>query len=135
MEETNTARICVPVCENRAIDLREAMTRAGEMADLIELRLDYLQGDELFKALRSLPALISASTRPVIVTLRPVEQGGQREMDNLTRLIFWVEHFLYGKPHVDFADIELDLAQLFRQREKEEGQRTLKLGTRHLLAP
>lgn len=125
MIETNTARVCVPVCESRALQLREAMIRAGEVADLIELRLDYLQGDELFKALRNLPALISASERPVIVTLRPVEQGGQREMDNLTRLIFWVEHFLYGKPHVDFADIELDLALLFRQREKAEGRKLL----------
>ncbi len=122
MEETNTARICVPVCESRAIELRQAMTRAGKVADLIELRLDYLQGNELFRALSNLPALISASTRPVIVTLRPAEQGGQREMDNLTRIIFWVEHFLYGKPHVDFADIELDLALLFMQREKEEGR-------------
>lgn len=125
MDETNTARICVPVCESRAVELRQAMTRAGEVADLIELRLDYLQGDELFKALSNLPALISASTRPVIVTLRPAEQGGQREMDNLTRIIFWVEHFLYGKPHVDFADIELDLALLFLQREKEEGRKLL----------
>ncbi|MDT4898565.1 MAG: 3-dehydroquinate dehydratase / shikimate dehydrogenase [Acidobacteriota bacterium] len=122
MNEMNNGRICVPVCENQAIELRQAMTSAGEVADLIELRLDYLQGDELFKALRNLPALISASERPVIVTLRPAEQGGQREMDNLTRIIFWVEHFLYGKPHVDFADIELDLALLFRQREKEEGR-------------
>ncbi|HEX8921861.1 MAG TPA: shikimate dehydrogenase [Pyrinomonadaceae bacterium] len=121
-EINNTARICVPVCERRAIDLREAVMRAGAIADLVELRLDYLQGDELFKALRSLPSLISASERPVIVTLRPAEQGGQREMDNLTRIIFWVEHFLYGKPHVDFADIELDLALLFRQREKDEGR-------------
>ena len=37
------------------IELRQAMTRAGEVADLIELRLDYLQGDELFKALSNLP--------------------------------------------------------------------------------
>lgn len=125
MNETNTARICVPVCERRAIDLREAMKRAGEVADLLELRLDYLQGNELFNALRNLPSLISASERPVIVTLRPAEQGGQREMDNLTRIIFWVEHFLYGKPHVDFADIELDLALLFQQREKDEGRELL----------
>lgn len=117
----SSARICVPVCERRAIDLRQAVMRAGLVADIIELRLDYLQGDELFKALRNLPALISASTRPVIVTLRPIEQGGHREMDNLTRIIFWVEHFLYGKPHVGFADIELDLARLFQQREKDEG--------------
>jgi 3-dehydroquinate dehydratase / shikimate dehydrogenase len=125
MNETNSGRICVPVCVGQAVELRQAMTRAAEAADFIELRLDYLQGDELFKALRSLPALISASTRPVIVTLRPAEQGGRREMDNLTRVIFWVEHFLYGKPHVDFADIELDLALLFRQREQDEGRALL----------
>ena len=125
MNEMNSGRICVPVCVNQAVELRQAMTSAGEVADLIELRLDYLQGNELFKALRNLPALISASERPVIVTLRPAEQGGQREMDNLTRIIFWVEHFLYGKPHVDFADIELDVALLFRQREKEEGRELL----------
>jgi 3-dehydroquinate dehydratase/shikimate dehydrogenase len=119
------AQICVPVCEPRAIDLRQAMKRAVEVADIIELRLDYLQGDELFKALRSLPALINSSQRPVIVTLRPVEQGGQREMNDLTRIIFWVEHFLYDKPHVGLADIELDLALLFRQREKEEGKKLL----------
>src|SRR3954463_11756995 len=117
--------ICVPVCESRAVDLRQAMAVAGEVADIIELRLDYLPGDELFKALRNLPSLISASPRPVLVTLRSVEQGGQREMDNLTRVIFWVEHFLYGKPHVGFADMELDLALLFRQREKAEGRQLL----------
>lgn len=101
------------------------MARASEVADIIELRLDYLQGDELFKALRNLPALISVSTRPVIVTLRSKEQGGQRKMSDLTRQIFWGEHLLYGKPHVDFADIELDLALLFQQQEKDEGRELL----------
>ncbi len=128
MNEKNTARVCVPVCEGRAVDLRGAVERAGRVADIVELRLDYLQGDELFKALRNLPSLITASARPIIVTLRPVGQGGRREMDNLTRLIFWVEHFLYGKPHVDFADIELDLALIFREREREEDRELLNWG-------
>jgi 3-dehydroquinate dehydratase / shikimate dehydrogenase len=117
--------VCVPICEERAVNLRQAMAEAAEVADITELRLDYLQGDELFKALRNLPSLISASARPVIVTLRSVEQGGEREMDNLTRIIFWVEHFLYGKPHVGFADMELDLALLFQQRERAEGRKLL----------
>ncbi|HJU56288.1 MAG TPA: type I 3-dehydroquinate dehydratase, partial [Pyrinomonadaceae bacterium] len=128
MNEQHTARVCVPVCEGRAVDLRGAVERAGRVADIVELRLDYLQGDELFKALRNLPSLITASARPIIVTLRPVGQGGRREMDNLTRLIFWVEHFLYGKPHVDFADIELDLALIFREREREEDRELLNWG-------
>ncbi|HKC62321.1 MAG TPA: shikimate dehydrogenase, partial [Pyrinomonadaceae bacterium] len=117
--------VCVPVCERHAIDLREAIARACESADIIELRLDYLPGDELFKALRNLPSLINASARPVIVTLRSSEQGGEREMDDNTRIIFWVEHFLYGKPHIGFADIELDLVLLFQKREKTEGKAML----------
>ena len=117
--------VCVPICETRAIDLRQAMARAGEIADIVELRLDYLPGDELFKALRNLPSLINSSARPVIVTLRSSEQGGRRQMDDLTRIIFWVEHFLYGKPHVSFADIELDLALLFQRREEAEGKAML----------
>jgi 3-dehydroquinate dehydratase/shikimate dehydrogenase len=125
MSDTDHGRICVPICESRALDLRQAMSQAAEVADIIELRLDYLQGDELFRALRNLPSLINASARPVIVTLRSIEQGGNREMDNLTRIIFWVEHFLYGKPHVSFADMELDLALLFQQRERAEGRQLL----------
>ena len=128
MNEKKTGHICVPVCEGRAVDLRGALERACLVADVVELRLDYLQGDELFKALSNLPSLISASARPVIVTLRPVGQGGRREMDNLTRLIFWVEHFLYGKPHVDFADIELDLALVFMEKEREENREILNWG-------
>ena len=117
--------VCVPVCESRAIDLREAIARASEIADIIELRLDFLPGDELFKALRNLPSLINASARPLIITLRSREQGGQREMDDNTRIIFWVEHFLYGKPHINYADIELDLVLLFQKREKAEGKAML----------
>ncbi|HEX8708907.1 MAG TPA: shikimate dehydrogenase [Pyrinomonadaceae bacterium] len=125
MSETNTARICIPVCEERASGLRAAIERAAPLADLVELRLDYLQGSELFKAMSNLPALINACPRPVVVTLRPVEQGGRREMDNLTRIIFWGEHFLYGKSYIDFADIELDLALFFRQREQDEKKQLL----------
>ncbi|MDQ3820032.1 MAG: shikimate dehydrogenase, partial [Acidobacteriota bacterium] len=117
--------ICVPICESRAIDLREAVARACEVADIIELRLDYLPGDELFKALGNLPSLINSSPRPVIVTLRSSEQGGRRLMDDNTRIIFWGEHFLYDKPHTSFADIELDLALLFQKREMAEGQTIL----------
>src|SRR3954468_16233731 len=89
MSDTDHGRICVPICESRALDLRQAMSQAAEVADIIELRLDYLQGDELFRALRNLPSLINASARPVIVTLRSIEQGGNREMDTWTPIIFW----------------------------------------------
>lgn len=122
MKEKSRARICVPVCERRASDLSEAVRRACEIGDVVELRLDYLAGGELTSALDGLNDLLRTRTCPVILTMRPAEQGGFHELDNFNRIVFWDEHFLFNKPEVDFADIELDLALFFRQRENEGWQ-------------
>lgn len=122
MSETSHARICVPVCEAHAGGLRQAIARAAQVADIIELRLDYLAGDELFKAMRELPALASASPRPLILTLRPAgPQGGRREMEMSTRRSFWCQQLLLDDSHASFADVELELALQLRQPEAERG--------------
>ena len=113
MKEEGKARICVPVCERSAGDLRAALDRARELADVVELRLDCLGGEELNEALKGLSELLRARTKPVILSLRPAEQGGFHEVDNLNRIVFWDEHLLFNRQQVDFADIELDLAPFF----------------------
>src|ERR1041384_4640708 len=75
-----SARICVPVCEKEFDALRQTCARASEWADLIELRLDCLE-----KVPEQLPEL----AWPVIVTLRPVEQGGHRQLTREERQAFW----------------------------------------------
>ncbi|MGB7924515.1 MAG: shikimate dehydrogenase [Pyrinomonadaceae bacterium] len=107
-------RICVPVCVQRARELEHAVERAAAAGNMIEIRLDCLVGAELDEALRHLPSLTSAHSCPFIITLRPVEQGGHREMNTLNRLSFWLDHLgdddNFGAA---FADIELELALLF----------------------
>ncbi|HMF55271.1 MAG TPA: shikimate dehydrogenase [Pyrinomonadaceae bacterium] len=122
MKEKSRARICIPVCEQRASDLVAAVARACEIADVVELRLDCLGGSELVKALDGLNQLLNARPCPVILTMRPAEQGGFHELDNFNRIVFWDEHFLFNKPDADFADIELDLVLFFREREGEGWQ-------------
>ncbi|HJP90951.1 MAG TPA: shikimate dehydrogenase [Pyrinomonadaceae bacterium] len=71
-------RICVSVCEKNLDTLRESLGRASEWADIVELRLDCL--DET-------PENVSA--RPVILTYRPAEQGGHRNLSREDRIAFW----------------------------------------------
>jgi 3-dehydroquinate dehydratase/shikimate dehydrogenase len=117
-EKSHPARICVPVCESRASELTRRVTDAAASADLVELRMDCLPGVEFALALRRLEELRRASgPRPLILTLRPAEQGGRREIDILNRLAFWVEHFLYDDAYDGLADIELELLLLVQQSE------------------
>jgi 3-dehydroquinate dehydratase / shikimate dehydrogenase len=110
MKESKPAMICVPVCVEHARELEQAVARAASVGDIVELRLDCLSGAELDEALRDLKALIRAHSCPFIITLRPVEQGGHREIDTLNRLAFWLDHLASGDGFAAFADIELDLA-------------------------
>jgi 3-dehydroquinate dehydratase/shikimate dehydrogenase len=123
------ARICVPVCVRRADELAAATTRAAQLADVIELRLDCLADDtQLDAALRQLPALLRAHTCPFIFTFRPAEQGGGRTLDAATRLDFWTRRLRpllenLARPGDDknarryFADLELDLIDDTRHRD------------------
>ncbi len=110
MNETNPPRICVPVCEQYARNLTQAITRAVVDADVIEVRLDCLLPAELDAALHDLRQLLRSCPRPVILTLRPAEQGGYRELNRSERIAFWSERVGGNDVYADFADIELDLA-------------------------
>lgn len=94
-------RICVSICEENLNSLTTACERASEWADVIELRLDCLS------TLGDLQPVLQRVSRPVILTLRPAEQGGQRELDRETRQSFWTT-----APRTDWRDLEADLATL-----------------------
>jgi len=68
------------VCEKDFDALRETCERAVEWADLIELRLDCLQ---------ELPEKLPQFDGPVILTFRPSEQGGYRNLTREERQRFW----------------------------------------------
>ena len=111
MAETNRVRICVPVCVSSARELESAIARAAKAGDIIELRLDCLEPFEFEKALEGVGDFVPESARPTIMTLRPAEQGGRRELDYASRYVFWCSRNY--PPHADLIDVELDLATGF----------------------
>jgi 3-dehydroquinate dehydratase / shikimate dehydrogenase len=111
----NHVRVCVPVCARRAGELRGASARAAEVADLLELRLDCLEEQQLEPALALLGALRREHARPFVYTFRPSEQGGGRRLKLEERAAFWASLFRDYRGALreesDFADIELDLLE------------------------
>ncbi|HEX8180539.1 MAG TPA: shikimate dehydrogenase [Pyrinomonadaceae bacterium] len=112
------AGLCVPVCVQHAHELRAAVMRAAEVADIIELRLDCLADDaELAAAQSELSALLNERPRPFIFTFRAPTQGGQRPLPEAARLRFWQQSCADWAqlPQPDFVDIELDLLETKRE--------------------
>ncbi|HLL75557.1 MAG TPA: shikimate dehydrogenase [Pyrinomonadaceae bacterium] len=127
---SSDARLCVPAAAERAGDLPAAVARAARLADLVELRLDYLEDDRELRAARDyLHTLLRDRPLPLVLTLRPAEQGGRRELTTAARLDFWSAlardlRERQTRPP-DFVDLELDLledrAHSERLRELRDG--------------
>lgn len=80
----NEGKICVSVCAETADELIENIGRAAEFADVVELRFDCLEPDQVHKAF----ALLD-SQKPLLLTYRPKEQGGKADVDHAGRIAFW----------------------------------------------
>src|SRR4026209_31100 len=74
------ARVCVSLCEKDLDALWSTCERATQWADFIELRLDCLEAT---------PEKLSKFDRPLILTFRPSEQGGHRNLTREERQRFW----------------------------------------------
>lgn len=98
--------ICVSICADSADEMRRRALDASEHADMIELRLDCLAPDELTDILASL-----SFPKPVIITRRPVEQGGHWSATREQRIAFWADMHRHAKPDGIrfFFDVELDI--------------------------
>jgi 3-dehydroquinate dehydratase/shikimate dehydrogenase len=113
LKEANRARVCVPVRVRRAFELRQSIERATEFADIVELRLDCLEEGQLDSARDQLGALLDTTRLPLIITFRPREQGGYRQISLEERVAFWQKapellRDATGEGRA-FADVELDL--------------------------
>jgi 3-dehydroquinate dehydratase / shikimate dehydrogenase len=100
------SKICVPVCARDLEGVHDALERAALIADIIEVRLDCLSEKDLPCVMKSLEAIRTSVSCPIIMTLRPTEQGGYRAIDEEERLKFWSERRVSD---FDFADVEEDL--------------------------
>src|SRR6185503_16337600 len=79
-----------------------AMKQTPAIADLIELRLDYLR-DFDFSNPSSLKQLLEDKPLPVVITCRAISEGGAQHVDEQIRICLLVEG---TKRFADFCDIE-----------------------------
>jgi 3-dehydroquinate dehydratase / shikimate dehydrogenase len=84
------ARCCAVITEETLDAARAAIKQAANVADSIEVRLDYLR-DFDFTDIESLSALLEAAALPVIITCRAVSEAGKQAVDDSVRLRLLVE--------------------------------------------
>lgn len=94
--------ICVSVCARTADELIENIKKAEEFADVIEVRFDCIDPDQIQKSF----ALLS-SEKPLLLTYRPVEQGGYAGVELEWRFAFWTA-FVVNNAAIDKRKIWLD---------------------------
>jgi 3-dehydroquinate dehydratase / shikimate dehydrogenase len=105
--------ICTPITERNSHDFLAALDEAAAVAEAVELRLDYLNQEDLVEVLAALPARIASSERTFIMTFRPREQGGERDLLLHDRVAFWTSLSSDIVAGIAFADFELDLVDRF----------------------
>src|SRR5262245_25836768 len=101
--------ICVPIIEPDADSFLATIHEAEQVADAIELRFDYLPAESLPQLIVKLSSRVARVSKPLILTFRPREQGGKRDLSLQDRRDFW-----RGLPpeigaSIAFADFEFDL--------------------------
>jgi 3-dehydroquinate dehydratase / shikimate dehydrogenase len=96
------ARICAVITEETVDAARLAISRAAGIADLIELRLDYLR-DFDFTEPANLSPLVKDKPLPMIITCRAISEGGVQHVDDEKRLRLLVEG---ARRMADYCDIE-----------------------------
>ncbi|HEX8248453.1 MAG TPA: type I 3-dehydroquinate dehydratase [Pyrinomonadaceae bacterium] len=78
----NDGKICVSICAETADEFNEKIKQAKPLADFIELRFDCLKESEIEK-------VAYEYDENYILTFRPKEQGGKREISLKAREDFW----------------------------------------------
>ena len=101
----NDGKICISLCTATAAELFDKIARAERLADVIEIRFDCLQPNEVDLALAGLPKI----SKTYLVTYRPSEQGGRRVLPLAQRILFWKKAVKALEGHGFIADHEADL--------------------------
>lgn len=106
----NSGKICVSVCAETADRLVEQITRAEDLADVIEIRFDCLGESEISiaddKRRSAFYKKLPKSAKSYLTTFRPKEQGGSREITKEERDHFWNSGYELG-----WADCEEDVIE------------------------
>jgi len=93
-KDRNGRKVCLPIIEKTVKNALKAIKEANGLADLIELRMDYLRNSELMP-------LLKAGEKPFIITNRRKEEGGKCGSKEKSRFRILREAVELGAEYVD----------------------------------
>jgi len=98
--------ICIPILAKYTREAREKIARANPMADMLELRLDYMESFRLKE-------LLSEAAKPIIATYRSQREGGCGSADYDA-----IAHHLLNAidKGAAFVDVEYRMPRKLRRR-------------------
>ena len=106
-------KLCIPIVQTTVEKALFAIKKASQLADLVEIRVDYLKTV-------SLAPLLESRHKPFIVTNRRGEEGGQYKGEERKRLAVFQEAI---DLKVDYIDVELATERCFlRSLIKNKGE-------------
>ena len=112
MTNTDNRLICTPITETTPEAFLSAILEASQLADIVELRLDYLSAENRSTVLSKLPALAAdPACKDLLLTFRPREQGGHQNLSLEDRQTFWRHLPLEVIAASRFVDFEFDLVE------------------------
>ena len=95
-------KVCAVITVESVEAVRAALEQAARIADMIELRLDFLR-DFDFSDPTSLRSLLEDKPLPTIITCRATSEGGKQPVDDRIRLRMLVEG---ARQFADYCDVE-----------------------------
>lgn len=98
--------ICIPIVAATNEEAMEQMDKCFSLADVVELRIDFIRNVNLTK-------LLSAKRGKVIVTARKKDEGGNFEGDEEKRFVLLSKAVIL---RADFVDIELSTDETFTKK-------------------
>jgi len=97
LKDKDWRKVCLPIVEKTVKKALEAIKEANRLADIIELRMDYLRDSEL-------GLLLNARGKPFIITNRRKEEGGKYRSNEKSRFRILREAIELG---ADYVDVEM----------------------------
>lgn len=108
-------KICISVCAKTANELFEKISEAERLADVIEIRFDCLNPDQIDQVIEDLPR----NVKTYLLTYRPSEQGGLGVLPLNARLMFWKKALESLADRDILIDLEVDINFPLRIDEKK----------------
>ncbi len=105
IEKINATKVCISIVETTLSEVKQAVQKAEQQADMLELRLDFIKDIKR----EDIPLILTnIKEKPVIVTCRRKQDHGYFEGAEEERISLFVESI---NQNVDYIDVEYDLGR------------------------